>query len=406
MELNDIYKSIDERKDRMIQQVIDWCDINSGTYNVEGLDHMATTLKAAWSPLSDEVAELTLSPQEDLDKSANRFTNPIGKALVFSKRKNAKFRVLLSGHYDTVYAKESSFQKVSWIDRNTINGPGVADMKGGLVIMLAAIRAIEASPYAEKIGWDVVLNPDEEVGSMGSAPLLIDQAKKCTVGLVFEPSFADGTMVSHRKGSSNFSIVARGLPAHAGRDFFEGKNAVAAIADLMGEVHKWNWINDKPAPLVINCARIDGGGPANVVPELAIGRFNVRFLTNDAYVDFRKKIETSMARIHKVHGVKLEFFQQNFRAPKPFDENTEKLFNQLTTCAKDLGVDIKLKESGGVCDGNILSQAGLPNIDTLGGRGGKIHTNEEFLLVDSLTERAKLTACFLITLLNQHSERG
>jgi glutamate carboxypeptidase len=401
MDAEVLLKGIEGRRKSMIDLVIRWSEINSGSYNLAGLGEMAEELKRVWSPLADNVEEIDLEGQIDLDATGNRFVHPIGKALVFSKRKNARFRILFSGHYDTVYSAESDFQKVSWLDDHTLRGPGVTDMKGGLVVMLEAVRALEASDWAEEVGWDVVLNPDEEVGSMGSAPILIERAKGCSVGLVFEPSYPDGTMVSFRKGSSNFSVIARGKSAHAGRDFHEGKNAVAAIAGFMARAHGWNWENGKASNIVVNCARIDGGGAANVVPDMAIGRFNVRFLTDGAYESIRKKIESAFDDVEKEYGVKLEFFQQNYRSPKPFDEKTENLFNRLFKSAGAMGMEIRLKDSGGVCDGNILSQAGLPNIDTMGVRGGKIHTHEEYLLVDSLTERAKLTASFLLSLVAQ-----
>src|SRR5262249_17454996 len=107
---------------------------------------------------------------------------------------------------------------------------GVADAKGGLAVMLIALQAFEQCPWSKNIGWEILINPDEEIGSPGSSELLRQCATSNHVGMVYEPAFADGAIVSQRKGSGNFDLVVRGRAAHAGRDFAQGRNALTAAA--------------------------------------------------------------------------------------------------------------------------------------------------------------------------------
>ena len=197
---------------------------------------------------------------------------PLGQAIAITKRPKAPLRILLNIHLDTVYPPDSSFQAVRE-EVGTLHGPGVADAKGGLAVMLTALEALERSPNAERIGWRVLLNPDEEIGSPGSASLLADTARDCQFGLLFEPALPDGALVNRRRGSGNFSIIVRGRAAHVGRDFEAGRSALVAAAKISLQLHS---LNQSLPGVTLNVGAIDGGGPANVVPDLAICRINIR----------------------------------------------------------------------------------------------------------------------------------
>jgi glutamate carboxypeptidase len=294
---------------------------------------------------------------------------------------------------DTVFSPTSSFQKTKKIDKYTMQGPGITDMKGGLLVMLAALKALEQTPWARKIGWEVLINPDEEVGSTGSEHLFVQAAKRCHYGLIFEPAFPDGTVVSQRKGSANMAIVVRGRAAHAGRDFYAGRNAIAALSRFIVEAEK---LCSQERGVTVNIGRIEGGGPVNIVPDLAIGHFNIRVDTSNELTRVKEKLEALAVKEGKAEGISLTLHTLAERCPKPFDEPTQTLFQKVRRCAGELDMDFSWKPSGGVCDGNILSSVGLPTIDTLGVIGGNIHTQEEYIHLDSLTERACLTALFLM----------
>ena len=127
----------------------------------------------------------------------------------------APVQVLFSGHYDTVYGANDPFQQCEQLSAEKLRGPAVIDMKGGLVVMLAALQAFEQPPHAAKVGYEVLINPDEEIGSLGAAPLFVEAANRYQLGLVFEPARPNGDLVQSRKGTGNFTITSRGRAAHA-----------------------------------------------------------------------------------------------------------------------------------------------------------------------------------------------
>ena len=146
-------------------------------------------------------------------------------------------------------------------------------MKAGLLVMLTALETFERTSLAKNIGYNILMSPDEEIGSPGSAPLLATLGKQSHIGLTYEPALADGAMAGARKGSGNFTLIIRGRAAHAGREHHIGRNAIAAMAEFVMGMEK---LNGQRPGVTFNIAKIDGGGAVNIVPELAIGRFNVR----------------------------------------------------------------------------------------------------------------------------------
>jgi glutamate carboxypeptidase len=385
---------IDTQADRMRSLVIEWANINSGSRNLEGITRLSSELKRHFSALG-EVREHALPPQELIDARGNAVALPLGKALSIEQRTQAPLRVFLGIHMDTVYAADDPFQQVEQIDANTLRGPGVVDAKGGLAVMLIALEAMERSRIASSLGWEVLINPDEEIGSPGSAKLFAQAAKPNHLGLLFEPAMPDGAMVGERKGSGNFSLVIRGKSAHAGRDFHLGRNAVLAASDFVVQAHR---INASMPDVTVNVGRIDGGGPVNVVPDLAIVRINVRVARRDDQRRVEQELSKLVADIGASHQVGAQLHGHFTSPPKIIDDRTRTLMNQIEQCGHELGVPITWRSSGGVSDGNKLADAGLPVIDTFGPRGGSLHSPQEFLLLDSLTERAKLATLLLLKL--------
>jgi glutamate carboxypeptidase len=261
--------------------------------------------------------------------------------------------------------------------------------------MLHALMALEQSPLASQLGWQVVLNPDEEIGSIASDPLLKQAVVGKHLGLVYEPSLADGTMAGARKGSGNFSLVVRGRAAHAGRNPEDGRNAIAALAELTSGVFV---LNGKREGVTLNPGKIEGGGALNVVPDLAILRFNIRtrVVDDEAWVltELNKLVESLS---HK-DGFAAELHGHFTRRPKPMAPAVKALFDVVQQCGAELGLVLGITPSGGCCDGNNLWHYGLPNVDTLGVRGANIHSADEICYLDSLSERAQLSALLLMKL--------
>ncbi len=379
----------------MLEQTVHWSRINSGSTNLEGLDRMCAALQSAFAPLGGEAEEITLAPRELVTERGEVAQSALGKALRIRKHTHAPVHVFLGGHMDTVFASDHAFQEPTQLDAYTLQGPGVADLKGGLVVMLTALMVLERSEFAGKVGWEMLINPDEEIGSPGSDGLLQEAAGRNDIGLIFEPSFADGTLASIRKGSGNFVAVMRGRAAHVGRSFFEGRNAVAALGELIVDLTALTGI--RPG-ILCNVGKIEGGGPVNQVPDLAILRFNIR-------VDSAEEQAFAEARLQELHrkfnardGLSLSMHGRFGRPPKQWNELQAHLLSLLESCAAPLGLTLPTTPTGGCCDGNNLAAYGLPNIDTLGVRGGNLHTDREFMMIESLSERAQLSALLLLKL--------
>ncbi|MFQ5535684.1 MAG: M20/M25/M40 family metallo-hydrolase, partial [Sphingomonadales bacterium] len=198
-----------------------------------------------------------------------------------------------------------------------------------------------------------------------------------------------------RKGSGNFTAVMRGRAAHAGREHHLGRNAVAALAEFITGIDA---LNGQREGMTVNAAMIDGGKALNVVPDMALCRFNIRVEQPADQTWIEDELVALRARIGQRDGITIEFHGGFGRPPKVLSDHNGYLFRLFSDCGERLGITIAHKPTGGCCDGNNLAAAGLANIDTLGVRGGNIHSAEEFLLLDSLTERAKLTALFLMKL--------
>jgi glutamate carboxypeptidase len=399
---------IDTLHEQMCQQVIDWCNINSGTGNLPGIAAMADVLRKEFGILGGAFEEVPVPPPESIDSRGRPTQLPLGPALRFTKRHPANptssesghrpLRVLLNIHRDTVYGIDHPFQTCTRLDAHTVRGPGVIDAKGGLVVMLAALRAFERSGFADRIGWEVLINSDEEIGSPGSAGLLARTARENDVGLLFEPALPDGSLVSRRRGTGNFTVVLRGRSAHAGRDFERGRSAVVALAEMVVQLHA---LNGALPGITVNVGRVEGGGAVNVVPDLAIARVNVRTTVPDDEAKVIGELRRIVAAAGAKDGISAELHGGITSPPKLPDDRTRRLMEMVESCGRDLGLPIDWRDSGGASDGNKLAAAGLPNIDTLGPRGGNIHSPEEFLLLDSLVERAKLTALLLMKLASQ-----
>ena len=381
----------------MLEHTLAWSAVNSGSGNLGGLRAMAGMLADAFSALPGPVDLVPPDPAEAVDADGSVRAVAHGDHLVLTVRPDAPVRLLFTGHYDTVYPVDHPFQAVTRLPDGRINGPGVADMKGGLAIMLAALKAVETTPDAARIGYQVLIDSDEEVGSPSSAALIARCARGKHAAFTYEPALPDGTLAGARAGSGNFSIVVTGRSAHAGRNPEEGRNAVLAAADLALRLEKA--IGPR---LSVNPARIEGGGPNNVVPDHAVLRVNFRPHTPEDEARARSHLDSAVALVAAQREVTIEVHGGFGRPPKPLDPAAERLFALVRACGADLGQSIGWRATGGVCDGNNIAACGVPVIDTMGARGGAIHSADEYLIPESLPERAMLSTLAILRL----AERG
>ena len=378
----------------MLEQTLAWSAINSGSANLAGLSRMAETLADAFAVLPGEVALVESDPVEQVDALGRTSFFQGGRNLHVKVRPEAPVQILLTGHMDTVYAADHPFQETRWIEpKVTLNGPGTADMKGGLAVMLAALAAIERDPLSDQLGYDVVINSDEEIGSGGSAALITRAAAGKRAALTYEPALPNGMLAGARPGTGNFSLIVSGRPAHAGRNPEDGRNAVVAAADLAVRLAAL-----KRPGLSVNPARIDGGGPNNVVPDKAVLRVNLRPAALNDQTDAEAAITEIVRGVSEARDVAIHVRGGFGRPPKPLDAGAERLFHLVRECGQTLGQQIAWQSTGGVCDGNNIAACGVPVVDTMGVRGGNIHSADEFLIVESLIERAQLSALVMLRL--------
>lgn len=374
---------------------------NSGSFNLPGLSAMHDEISALFAPLADSIESVALQDRVHIDDSGEKTLVAHGNMLRLRKREDAPFRILLCGHMDTVFPADCAFQSPILMDDGRLHGPGVADMKGGLLSMHLALSALEQSATANQIGWEVMINPDEETGSIASAPYIAESARRNHVGLVYEPALADGTLAGARKGSGNFSLLVKGRSAHAGREFEKGRNAIAALAKAMQALDALNGSQDG---LSINLGRISGGGALNTVADTAVCHFNVRSENQLSMDAVATDIDRVVQMLNNLDGISAELHGKFNRQPKVISPEIALMFDWLKEVGEGMGVAVRSQPTGGCCDGNNLAAEGMPNIDTLGVRGANIHTDQEFMLVDSLVERAKLSYLFMQKMASQSEQ--
>ena len=265
-------------------------------------------------------------------------------------------------------------------------------MKGGLVVMLHALAAFERSPHADTLGWDVLINADEEIGSPASSQFFSEIKSRYQAVLVYEPAMnAKGTLAKNRKGSGKLTVVATGKAAHAGRAFYEGRNAICFLAEAVTAIHALNGLRDG---VTINVGIVAGGDALNVVPDKAVAKLDVRITLPEDEYWVRQQLDTIIKQLRRTDD-SLTVYGRFDRPVKRVNTSTERLFARIQHLGQSLGLTLDWQDSGGCCDGNNFGAHGLPVIDTLGVRGGDIHSANEFILLDSLVERASLSMLLL-----------
>lgn len=359
-------------------------DLPSWSHDLTGLDACAEAIMTLYAPHADSVDLVDLPAVASVAEDGSVTDRPLGRAIHARRRPSADRRILLVGHYDTVFPGDSGFSGVTRHGETWI-GPGVVDAKGGIVVALEAIARAEAEGLT--VGWDVVLVPDEEIGSPGSAPYLATSAGSAQLGLGYEPAMPDGRLAGARPGSANLVHVVRGRSAHAGRELHLGRNAVLAAAKLAMAIDD---LNDHPDVLA-NPGVLTGGSGTNIVPDLAVLRSNIRPRTDEAAAWVDERLAETVATL-AVDGISIEVHGGLTRPPKEMSDRYRALLDAVVSEASDLGIATGWTDTGGVCDGNNVAGAGLVNVDNLGPVGGDLHRHSEYLDVTTLDERAALSA--------------
>lgn len=301
-------------------------------------------------------------------------------------------RVLLIGHHDTVFPP-GAFER--WeIDGDVLRGPGVLDMKGGLVTVWAALGALsEVGALADR-PVALVSVGDEEIGSPDSQPLLRELAEGAKAALVFEAGRAEDKIITRRKGTGGMVIKARGVAAHAGNHHAEGKNAIWAIARFVDGAQK---LTDYERGVTVNVGTVEGGEARNTVPGSAACGIDIRFERSEDGRALVESVRRAAREIADEMGVELEVEGGVRRDPLEQSEASAALCARYAACARDSGLGCEEAGLlGGGSDANTVSAIGVPAIDGLGPRGFGFHTHDEYIEISSLPLRAEALVRFLL----------
>jgi len=300
--------------------------------------------------------------------------------------------VLLVGHHDTVFPKASfaGFRE----DGELLRGPGVLDMKGGLVVVAYALAALHHGKLLARVPVRVISVADEEIGSPEGRALVLDAAKGASCALVFESGRVNDQIVTRRKGIGGLTVVAHGKAAHAGNNHSDGVNAIWAMARFIERAQE---LTDYERCVTVNVGKITGGIGKNTVPDRAEALVDCRFLTaRDGEQLVAALRDAAEAAAEKVFGSKIEVHGGISRMPLERTDASAAILAEYAACARasGLGAD-EAPLIGGGSDANTVAAAGVPAIDGLGPRGKGFHTVDEFIERATLLPKTEALVRFL-----------
>ena len=350
-------------------------NIDSGTGQKEGINEIMKYL-VQW------LEEIGLSVQ--LHDSEG-----FGQNLVARVRGKGEMRLLLVGHLDTVYAAGAATSKPFQVRDGLAYGAGVIDMKSGVLMGMYSLRALLESGFDQFGEIIVVFNNDEEVGSAGSGPLLREIAQQVDVGLVLEASRSAEVITKSRKGADKYVMEITGIPAHSGAEPHKGRSAVIELAHKMIAIHTLNMLYPG---VTFNVTRLSSSEPLNIVPEVARCHISVRAY-NEQGLSMAAKALEQIATGCSIPDTRTKLICTRGRAPYTATPEILQLVELAQEEGKALGLSIVAEGKGGLSDANLLMEAGIPVLDSLGPIGGGMHDlNREYLRVDTIPVRGALLA--------------
>jgi glutamate carboxypeptidase len=296
------------------------------------------------------------------------------------------FDFLLLGHMDTVFPPGTAARRPFGVRDGRAYGPGVCDMKAGLVTVLHAAEVAQRAGFADGLSVCIAFNSDEEVGSRGSRPWFEGLAAKSRRVLVFEPCRATGHRVLQRKGVAGYEIHCHGRAAHAGVEPEKGANAVLELARQVIAASGFARLD---AGTSVNVTTISGGIADNVIPDFARAGFDIRVAT----LEEARRIEECFRNVSpgsSAEGVRVEVQGEVNRLPMVPSEQTLRLWRRIAAIGQGLGLEMKLISTGGGSDGNFTAAMGIPTVDAMGPQGGRAHSEEEYLVLDSVVPNIEL----------------
>lgn len=376
----EILNWLDEQRPAMTKLLERVVNIDSGSYNKEGVDAVGRAF--------EEWFEAEGIPTDRVPHG--EFGDCI-RAHVSGGEGNRP--VLLMGHRDTVFPDGEAERRPFRIEGDIAYGPGVADMKAGLVMnafVLAAFKRFGGSPYP-LIG---LYTSDEEIASPSSRPVIEDEARNARVVFNAEPGRESGNAVIGRKGASFFKIKITGTPAHSGVQHEKGISAIGELAAKITELHK---LTDYDIGTTVNVGIVNGGNAVNMVAPNAEAQVDVRFKTMESRDAVWERI-TDILETAYVPGTETEITESRGFLPLTQSPESRQMFDVYTAAGADVGLTIGGEFTGGSADSGFTAQVGAPTVCGTGPVGGRAHTPEEFMRLDTMVPRAKTVALAIMRL--------
>lgn len=373
----------DEWRPEMLALLEQLVNIDSGTGRSQG---------------AAEIVDILAEKFGQLGLAVERHQTPVGPQLVVYGDRQPQ--VLLSGHIDTVFPPGTASRRPYRTENGRAYGPGVTDMKSGVVNMLYVVKALAADDGELHRHVRLVINCDEETSSLHSRPFIQAEAERCVAAFVFEPSSKMETLTTERKGVGVLHVTVKGQAAHAGSSFHDGVSAIEELARIITGLHA---LNDPEADYSINVGLMSGGTARNVVAEEAEATVDLRFPTPEKGEELLAAVQ-SLCRPSK-DGLDVQVSGGFTRPPLVRTDSIVGLFRHVQEAGQAFGIRFEQSSSGGVSDANLIAAAGIPVIDSMGPIGGKVHSDSEFLELDSIGMKGAVATYAIARLLQQLAEQ-
>jgi glutamate carboxypeptidase len=358
-------------------------NIDSGTYTKPGIDRLGAYLQERFRD-----SGFTTSFERQTEHGDHLVATHTGQ--------NSRGpRLLLIGHIDTVFAEGEAqrrpFATTQRDGQRVATGPGVLDMKSGVLMGMYALRLLIEQREANYARATFICNSDEEIGSPSSRELIREMARQSDAVLVFEPGRTEGTVVSSRRGCGQYRVEARGVSAHAGVEPQNGRNA---ILELSYQVQQMQALNGTIPGTTLSVGIIHGGERTNVVPDYAYFDMDVRASSQEALRSLEKAMRQVTAQRH-LQGTTITLSGSMLVPPYERTLANDRLVRLVREAGRDLGLNIQDVGSGGASDANTTSALGIPTLDGLGAGGGLAHNPGEYIELDYLPKRIALIASLI-----------
>lgn len=376
--MSDLLQYFKERRQEMVDLLTALVQFETFTIEKAYVDKMGAFMEAQFNELG--ASSVTRIPQTE-----------VGDLLLAKWNENAPGKpIMFLIHIDTVWPIGTLAERPPTIDdQDRLFAPGAIDMKGGITVVLSALRGLkDRGEMPDRPIW-IMMTSDEEVGSIYSKQSIIDASLQAGLVLVMEPATIDEALKTQRKGVATYKINIEGLPSHAGNAPEKGINAIMEFAQ---QAQRINGFNDLKRGTSVSVTMVEGGSATNVIPAHVTAFVDTRALTVASYNDIRDKM---LALEPFVPGAKLTVEQINGHQPMERNEIMARSYAQVKAIGESYGLTLTEAMSGGGSDGNTVSSLGIPLLDGLGPQGDGLHALHEHVVLNSLPRRTTLIAGML-----------